>query len=158
MKLLLCHYVFIYAGVRPPGRGVFTLYSWMMPLCISLGGGSQETLTLELLPSFAVATVTARGGALGTVRGSQGGQLIQSFHRHTHDDTRHTEWKGARSLQPIKKVKEHESELRQEGKWSFIQCFKKLIVFFCQNKLLRQVDPKSGGADGKKKKGQVLCF
>lgn len=38
---------------------VFTLYSWMMPFCISLGGGSQETLMLELLPSFTVATVTS---------------------------------------------------------------------------------------------------
>lgn len=43
-----------------------TLYSWMIPFCISAGGGSQETLMLELLLSFTVTTVTALGGALGT--------------------------------------------------------------------------------------------
>lgn len=47
---------------------VFTLYSWMTPFCISLGGGSQETLTPEELLSFTVAAVTALGGALGTVK------------------------------------------------------------------------------------------
>lgn len=45
------------------------MYSWMMPFCISLGGGSQEMLMLVLLPSFVAATVTALGGALGTVGG-----------------------------------------------------------------------------------------
>lgn len=45
----------------------FTLYSSMTPFCMRLGGGSQETVALELLLSF--TTVTARGGALGTVRG-----------------------------------------------------------------------------------------
>lgn len=55
------------------GRGVFTLYSWMIPFCISLGGGSQETLMLELLFSFTVATVTALGGALGTLKGGRDG-------------------------------------------------------------------------------------
>lgn len=53
----------------------------MMPFCLSLGGGSQETLMLELLPSFTVATVTALGGALGTVKD---GEL---FHLHADSET-----------------------------------------------------------------------
>lgn len=40
----------------------------MMAFCMRLGGGSQETLMLELLLSFTVVTVTALGGALGTER------------------------------------------------------------------------------------------
>lgn len=47
---------------------VFTLYSWMMPFCMLLGGGSHETMMLEVLLCFTVATVTALGGALGTNR------------------------------------------------------------------------------------------
>lgn len=47
---------------------------------MSLRGGSQETLMLELelLPSFTVDTVTALGGALGTVRGGRNISLISS--------------------------------------------------------------------------------
>lgn len=46
----------------------FTLYSWMTPFCMWLGGGSQEMVkvTLVLLLGFTTATVTALGGALGT--------------------------------------------------------------------------------------------
>jgi hypothetical protein len=33
---------------------------------MSAGGGSQDTLILELLLSFTVTTLTALGGALGT--------------------------------------------------------------------------------------------
>lgn len=40
----------------------------MTPFCISVGGGCHDTLMLELLLSLTVATVTARGGALGTAR------------------------------------------------------------------------------------------
>ena len=45
----------------------------MTPLCVSLGGGSQVTLTTEPLPCFTVTTVMARGGALGAVEGEREG-------------------------------------------------------------------------------------
>lgn len=50
---------------------MFTLYSRMTPLCVRLGGGSHETLTLELLFCFSRDTWTALGGALGTERGQR---------------------------------------------------------------------------------------
>ena len=54
----------------------------MTPFCMRLGGGSQETVALELLLSF--TTVTAWGGALGTVRG--GGTALMLFHQHPYSE------------------------------------------------------------------------
>lgn len=43
----------------------------MTPFCVWLGGGSHDTLMLELLLGFTTVTVTALGGALGTERTSR---------------------------------------------------------------------------------------
>lgn len=42
-----------------------TLYSWMMPFCWSVGGGSHDTLMDVLLWLPTVNTVTCCGGAPG---------------------------------------------------------------------------------------------
>lgn len=62
-------------------RRAFTLYSRMMPLCVRLGGGSHETLTLELLLCFSGDTWTNLGGALGTERGDGELKLHESQKR-----------------------------------------------------------------------------
>lgn len=48
---------------------------------MSAGGGSQDTLILELLLSFTVTTVTALGGALGTA-GKEGRSSSEKTQLH----------------------------------------------------------------------------
>lgn len=66
------------SSVRVAGALPFTLYSWMTPFCMWLGGGSHETLMLELLLGFTAVTVTALGGALGT-EGTQRSQDTETY-------------------------------------------------------------------------------
>lgn len=86
-----------------------------------LGGGSHETLMLELLLGFTAVTVTALGGALGTEE-TQRSQKAESY-----------ELKAAPRKTRVKSKGTKKS--RDEG----LPCFYKLITFFYLNNVLRKV-------------------
>lgn len=56
----------------------------MTPFCVWLGGGSHETLMLELLLGFTTVTVTALGGALGTERTRSGVRVSKDSFYQVH--------------------------------------------------------------------------